>query len=89
MTHPSPNLTDAEVSAICEPLKLGKAQCRYLARLGMVVKQKPNGKPLLARGEFERVMIGRQPDAQHKGTQPNVVALMEFVNQRKHGSIEK
>lgn len=89
MSTPPPNLTDAEISEICEPLKLGKAQCRFLERLGMVVKQKPNGKPLLARGEFERVMIGRQPDAQHKGTQPNVVALMNFVNQRKNGSVAK
>lgn len=34
---------------ICEPLKLGKAQCRYLTRLGLIVKNKPNGKPLVAR----------------------------------------
>lgn len=89
MTHLSPYLSDTEVSAICEPLQLGKAQCRYLSRLGMKVAQKPNGKPLIARGEFERVMIGLQPDTQHKGTQPNLVALMEFMNHRKNGSANK
>lgn len=89
MTNLSPNLTDAEISAICEPLKLGGAQCKFLERLGMLVKRKPNGKPLLARGEFERVMIGRQTEATVSGTQPNVVALMNFVKQRKNGSTSK
>lgn len=88
MTHPSPNLTDAEVLAVCEPLKLGKAQCRYLARLGMKVAQKPNGKPLIARGEFERVMIGKQIDAKPSGTQPNVVALMSLVNIRNNKGLK-
>lgn len=86
MTHPSPNLTDAEVSAICEPLKLGKAQCRYLARLGMKVVQKPNGKPLIARGEFERVMIGRQAETKTSGSQPNLDAYLKLVSERKDGT---
>ena len=85
----TPNLTESEIAEICAPLVLGSAQCRYLQRLGMVVKRKPNGKPLIARGEFERVMIGRQTEATVSGTQPNVVALMSLVNQRKgvkHGT---
>ena len=86
----TPYLTDAEIATICEPLKLGKAQCRYLTRLGLIVKNKPNGKPLVARGEFERVMIGRQPDTQTSGgTQPNAVALLRLVGNQKgarHGT---
>jgi hypothetical protein len=85
MTHPSPNLTDAEVLAICEPLKLGKAQCRYLARLGMKVEQKPNGKPLIARGEFERVMIGRHTETKTSGSKPNLDAYLKFIAERKNG----
>ena len=81
----TPYLSDAEVLEICDPLKLGKAQCRYLARLGMVVKNKPNGKPLIARGEFERVMIGKQLDAKNAltGTQPNTSALLNHVQKGK------
>ncbi len=86
MTHPSPYLSDAEVSAICEPLKLGKAQCRYLARLGMMVAQKPNGKALVARGEFERVMIGRQVETKTSGTQPNLDAYLKLVSEQKNGT---
>ena len=52
----------------------------------MVVKTKPNGRPLIARGEFERVMIGRQVEATPHGTQPNVLALMALVNKRKNGT---
>jgi hypothetical protein len=88
MTQLSPNLTDAEVLAICEPLKLGGAQCKFLERLGMIVKRKPNGRPLIARGEFERVMIGKQVDAKPSGTQPNVVALMSLVNKRNNKGLK-
>jgi Domain of unknown function (DUF4224) len=86
MTHP--NLTDAEIAEICDPLKIGSAQCRFLERLGMVVKRKPNGKPLIARGEFERVMIGRQAETTVSGTQPNVVALMSLVNKRNNKGLK-
>lgn len=85
MTHP-PFLTDAEILTICEPLRAGHAQRKYFERQGMVVKTKPNGRPLIARGEFERVMIGRQADPTPHGTQPNVVALMALVNKRKNGA---
>ena len=84
-THP-PYLTDDEVNTICEPLRAGYAQRRHLASQGMVVKTKPNGRPLIARGEFERVMIGRQVEATPHGTQPNVLALMALVNKRKNGT---
>ena len=86
----TPNLTDAEIADICSPLKLGGAQCKYLERLGMMVKRKPNGRPLVARGEFERVMIGRQPNTPaSSGTQPNAVALLRLVGNQKgarHGT---
>jgi hypothetical protein len=49
-------LTDAEIASICEPLKQSAAQCNFLVSLGLLVKTKPNGKPLVARSEFERVL---------------------------------
>ena len=54
--HASPYLTDAEIAEICEPLVAPAAQRRYLAKLGMLVQAKPNGRPLVARSEFERVL---------------------------------
>lgn len=51
--HTSPFLTDAEVAEMCEPLTMGAAQCRYLARLGLLVKKKPSGRPLVSRRAYE------------------------------------
>lgn len=44
-----PDLTQAEIDGICEPLTQSAAQIRYLQRLGVHVRRKPNGKPLVNR----------------------------------------
>jgi hypothetical protein len=82
-----PFLTDAEIAEICAPLKMPAAQRRYLERLGLLVRAKPNGRPLVARGEFERVMI-RQPaaPAQNPARGPNITALDEWAKGRKRGA---
>lgn len=50
-------LTDDEVAEICEPLVNAAAQYKYItSKLGMHAGKKPNGRPLVARSEFERVM---------------------------------
>lgn len=82
--HP-PFLTDDEIAGICEPLKMPAAQRRYLERLGMIVKAKPNGRPLVARAEFERVMVGavsRTPSTA-VSTQPNVAGLEAWAATRQ------
>lgn len=84
----SPFLTDDEIDEICEPLKVGAAKCKHLKRMGLVVKMKPNGRPLVARSEFERVMTGgttNQPN-EPKSSGPNVVGLKDFFQKRKHGT---
>ena len=83
----TPYLTKAEIDDICDPLKLPGAQVRHLQRLGMIVKRKPNGQPLVARGEFDRVMIGRQTEPQpNKTSQPNRAGLLQLINTKsKHG----
>lgn len=91
MNNPWPYLTEAEINEICSPLKNGAAQIRFLERLGMIVKPKPSGKPLLARAEFDRVMTGDRAAAPGSGanatsTSPNVVGLNSFFQQRKHGT---
>jgi hypothetical protein len=82
-----PYLTEAEIAEICAPLTMPAAQRRYLERLGMIVRAKPNGRPLVARGEFERVMVGRPPQqAQNSGRGPNVTGMDEWAKGRKRGA---
>lgn len=84
-----PFLSDEEVAGICSPLTTPAAQCRHLTRLGLLVKQKPSGRPLVARSEFERVLgAGRFAAAQNDGsmrTAPNVTGMREHLEKRKHG----
>lgn len=57
-----PDLTDAEVDAICAGLTQNAAKVRYLRRMGLTVRQKPNGKPLVNRAHFELVLTPPEPD---------------------------
>lgn len=82
-----PFLTEPELAEICAPLTNGAAMVRYLERLGLKVARKPNGRPLVARGEFERVLIGRQPEVPHNApAQPNRAALMKIIQGGKRGA---
>ncbi len=84
----TPFLTDDEITAICEPLQLPAAQRRYLGRLGLLVQAKPNGRPLVARSEFERVLgagrFGKQ--AQNGAPQPDLRALRLLTGGGKRGT---
>lgn len=81
-----PFLSQAEIDQICEPLTQPGAQRRYLAKtLKLQVHEKPNGRPLVARSEFERVL-----GAERFGTAPNtpqnslnVIGMMALLEQRK------
>lgn len=84
----APFLTDDEISSICDPLVLPAAQRRYLARLGLLVQAKPNGRPLVARSEFERVLgagrfAGQQ--AQNAEFKPDIQAFLKVVSGGKRG----
>lgn len=83
-----PYLSDEEIAEICRPLKMPAAQRRHLARLGLLVKEKANGHPLVARSEFERVMTGAAPTTkpaqdEEVATTPNVVGLEQWAQGRK------
>jgi hypothetical protein len=84
-TTPPPFLTDDEISGICDGVALPAAQCRHLTRLGLLVNRKPNGRPLVARSEFERVLgAGRFSKAQNDPhASPNVASLMDHLAKRK------
>lgn len=47
------DLTDDEVDAICAGLKQNAAKVRFLQSLGVVVRRKPNGRPLVNRKHYE------------------------------------
>lgn len=85
---PKPYLTEAELAEICAPLVTPAAQRRYLERLGLIVKVKPNGRPLVARGEFERVLIGRQAEQAIGGSasHPNRAALQQLFKGTRGGT---
>jgi hypothetical protein len=55
-----PDLTDDEVDAICAGLKQHAAKARHLRRMGLQVQARPNGRPLVLRSEFERIMGSSQ-----------------------------
>lgn len=81
-----PFLTDDEIADLCAGLHLPAAQCRYLGKLGLLVNRKPNGRPLVARSEFERVLGAARFGKAENGpsnTGPNVVGLEQFLSRRK------
>ncbi|RCW73848.1 hypothetical protein [Pseudorhodoferax soli] len=55
-----PDLTDQQVDAICDGLTQNAAKVRYLRGLGLRVDRRPNGRPLVARADWERVYSKRQ-----------------------------
>lgn len=54
----SQDLPDDEVSSICAGLTRNNAKIRYLQRMGLTVRAKPNGKPLVNRAHYDAVMNG-------------------------------
>lgn len=83
-----PFLSDEEIAAICAPLVVPAYQIKYLTKLGLIVHRKPNGKPLVARGEFERVLVGRRPEPEHNAApgQPDRAALLQVIRGGKRGA---
>ena len=62
------DLSDDEIAHICKPLTQGAAQCRYLRSLGLTVRRRPDGSPLVNRAHYDAIMSG-QPQAR-KGWEP-------------------
>lgn len=74
-----PYLTDDEIAEICKPLVNGAARYRHITtKLGLHAGRKPNGQPLVARSEFERVMgAGRMSRSVDIGSVGDISALRE------------
>lgn len=61
------DLSDDEVDSICSGLTQNAAKIRYLKRLGLIVERRPNGRPLVARSEWER-RLSRMTDNTASGS---------------------
>lgn len=80
-------LSDAELAHICAPLTQPAAQVRHLRRMGFHVLTRPNGRPLVSRGNYEQVtgastpLVANQAAAQAtpEPVQPDRGALLRLV----------
>lgn len=55
MTNLQADLTDAEIERACQGLVQNAAKVRHLKRMGLVVRTKPNGEPLVNRNHYDAV----------------------------------
>jgi len=65
----SADLTDTEIDNICTGQTQNAAKVRHLKRMGLYVRQKPNGRPLVNRRHYDEVTSGAK--ATTTGSEPN------------------
>lgn len=70
----TPWLSEEEIHDLCAGLTQAAAQARYLRRLGLTVREKPNGRPLVLRAEIESLATPARKTPEGK-RQPNRMAL--------------
>lgn len=82
--HAPPWLTKDEIDDLCQPLTQPAAQIRFLQSLGLTVKTKPNGTPLVIRSHFEQVMnpAGTQKRPQLR-LEPNRAAYQALIAKKR------
>jgi hypothetical protein len=71
----TPWLAQSEVDDLCEPLKQHAAQLRFIRSLGITVREKPNGAPLVMRNHFEEKMNPVGKSRKPPKTEPNRTGL--------------
>lgn len=49
------DLTDAEIDSICDGYVQNAAKVRFLRAMGLTVRIKPNGRPLVNRSHYDAV----------------------------------
>lgn len=54
------DLTDAEIDAICAGYVQNAAKIRFLRAMGLTVRTKPNGRPLVNRNHYDAVTNGKK-----------------------------
>ncbi|MBI5786592.1 MAG: DUF4224 domain-containing protein [Rhodocyclales bacterium] len=82
----APWLSQEEVDDLCKPLKQAAAQIRYMRALGLTVRTKPNGAPVVMRVNVDLVLgdnVTSTPAKPAERVGPNRGALVEmFKNGR-------
>lgn len=81
--HAPPWLTDEELDDLCQPLTQAAAQIRFLRGLGLTVKTKPNGAPLVIRSHFEQVMNPAGNQNPKGRPQPNRAAYLALTAKKR------
>jgi hypothetical protein len=71
-----PWLTEEEITDLCAGLKQPAAQARFLRQLGLTVKKKPNGRPLVMRSHCEQVLNPQKKQKPQEKISPNRMALI-------------
>jgi hypothetical protein len=72
----TPWLTQEEIDDLCQGLTQTAAQIRYLEGLGLTVRTKPNGTPLVLRSHLETVMNPTMPARTTGKAEPNRAGLL-------------
>lgn len=79
-----PWLSQYEIDDLCAPLKQHAAQIRFIRKLGITVKEKPNGSPLVMRAQFEEAMNPPGKSRKPTRTEPNYEGLrLAWSKQKK------
>jgi hypothetical protein len=78
----APFLSETEVADMCSPLTQPAAQRRWLKKLGVEFKLKPNGRPLVSR---QGVFSGNATGGNTASRQPDKEALLARLRGGKNG----
>lgn len=83
-------LSDAEVDDMTQGLCQNGARVRYLEGLGLFVRRKPNGRPLVLRSQAEAVLAGaaavdalQARQTANPAHQPDRAGLIEFLAEKQ------
>lgn len=67
----SPDLTDEQIDSICAGYTQNAAKVRFLRDMGLVVRRKPNGRPLVNRAHYDAKCGNTNAQADKPSNEPN------------------
>lgn len=84
MSAVTPFLTDDEVAMLCTPLTQPAAIRRFLTRLGVPFRIRPDGRPIVSRRQADDLFSSPPggSTAAQKETEPNRAAIMARFSKR-------
>ena len=87
----TPFLNDQEVAEMCAPLRQPAAIKRYLTRIGVPFKVRPDGHPIVSRQVVADVLSLNRGEARDATTEPNLEGLTALFSKKEktRGSAQK